>query len=126
MNTRILIVEDTSDLLANLTDVLEMEGYHVHGCRDVKTAMQYLSNEIPDLIITDLTMPDTDGFQFIAALREREAFRHLRVAIFSARPRAENIAQAISLDVRAYIQKPCPPDELVMAIDEVLKHRHAE
>ncbi|HYG03441.1 MAG TPA: response regulator [Chryseosolibacter sp.] len=121
---RILVVEDTSELLANLTDVLKMEGYSVKGCRDVKTAMEYLSDELPDLVITDLTMPDTDGFQFISALRASDAFRHLRIAIFSARPRSENIAQAMSLDVMAYIQKPCPPDELVLAIDEVLKSKH--
>jgi DNA-binding response OmpR family regulator len=122
MDKKILVVEDTPDLLQNLTEFLVMEGFTVSPCLNAKSAFGKLEQgEIPDLILTDLSMPDMDGFQLIEKIREKKSLDHIPVIIFSARPLQENQARAVSLGVAKYIKKPCPPDELVLSIQEILK-----
>ena len=121
MSKKILIVEDTPDLLQSILEFLIMEGYETIGCLSGKDALKELSDYIPDLIITDLSMPDMDGFQFIERIKENEHLNSIPIAIFSARPAQDNQAKAISFGVTKYIKKPCSPEELLAAIEELLK-----
>jgi DNA-binding response OmpR family regulator len=68
-------------------------------------------------------MPDMDGFQLIEKIREKKALEDLPIVIFSARPLQENQARAVSLGVVQYIKKPCPPDELVLSVQQILKDK---
>jgi len=121
MNRTILIVEDTPDLLKNLSEYLTMEGFTILPCHNARAAFhEFEKGTVPDLIVTDLSMPDIDGFQFIAIVKESAKLNEVPVAIFSARPIQENQARAASLGVAKYIKKPCPPDEFVEAIEEIL------
>jgi len=124
MNKRILIVEDTADLLQTLSEFLVMEGFTVISCLSAKLAIERLEQgEIPDLIVTDLSMPDMDGFQLIERIRGSKSLDHIPIIIFSARSFHENQARAASLGVAKHIKKPCAPDELVFSIMEILKDK---
>lgn len=124
MNKKILIVEDTPDLLKNLSEFLIMEGFTTVSCLSARLAIEKLeAGEQPDLVITDLSMPDIDGFQLIEWIRSNPSLRIVPIVIFSARPIQENQSRAVSLGVAKYIKKPCTPDELVGAIQEVLKDK---
>jgi DNA-binding response OmpR family regulator len=124
MSKHILIVEDTPDLLQNLSEFLMMEGFTILPCLSARSAIREFENGvIPDLIVTDLSMPDIDGFQFIEMIKKIESLRDIPVVIFSARPVQENQAHAARLGVAKYIKKPCPPDEFVQSIEEVLKQK---
>lgn len=117
-----MIVEDTPDLLNNLKEFLEMEGYVIWPHLTAKLAMQTLEGgRIPDLIITDLSMADMDGFELIEWIRTKSSLDGVPVTIFSARPVHENQTRAASLGVSKYLKKPCPPDELLNCIQEILK-----
>ena len=67
---KILIAEDDSDLLKLFQTVLKKEGYEVIPAEDGLMALRYLNKEYVDLIISDIMMPNMDGFQLIRALRE--------------------------------------------------------
>jgi DNA-binding response OmpR family regulator len=121
MSKKILIVEDTPDLLQSILEFLIMEGYETIGCLSGKEALEKLSVNKPDLIITDLSMPDMDGFQLIEKIKEIKHLNTIPIAIFSARPAQENQAKAISFGVTKYIKKPCTPEELLASIEELLK-----
>lgn len=124
MNKKILIVEDTPDLLKNLSEFLVMEEFTVLSCLSARSAIEKLEQgEIPDLVLTDLSMPDIDGFQLIEWIRSITSLKEIPIVIFSARPIQENQARATSLGVTKYIKKPCSPDELVAAIQEALKNK---
>lgn len=122
MSKKILLVEDTPDLLANLKEFLVMEGYSVSGFSSARAALEDLKNSIPDLIITDLSMPDMDGFEFIEQLRQINAFKETPLIIFSARPMQENIQRANSLCVAKYIKKPCSVPDFLICVEQVFKH----
>lgn len=115
-----MIVEDTPDLLETLAEFMVMDGFDVIACLGARVALEKLKDEIPDLIITDLSMPDIDGFQLIEQIREMKMLADLPIIIFSARPLQENQARAVSLGVARYIKKPCPPEELVLAVQLIL------
>ncbi len=120
MRRIILIVEDTPDLLQNIAEFLVMEGYEVIGCLKAKQALEKLATVRPDMIITDLSMADMDGFQFIEAIRNNAELNTIPIAIFSARPPQENQGKAFSLGVKKYIKKPCQPEEILAAVEEIL------
>jgi DNA-binding response OmpR family regulator len=121
MNKKILIVEDTPDLLQNLAEVLQMEGFGVIMCLNGKSALEQLKHHHPDLIITDLSMPDMDGFELIEAIKEQEQLIKIPIAIFSARPLQENQPRALGLGITTYIKKPCSPDDMLLSIQALLK-----
>jgi DNA-binding response OmpR family regulator len=124
MSKRILIVEDTPDLLQNLSEFLTMEGFTIIPCVNARAAIREFENgEMPDLIVTDLSMPDIDGFQFIERVRESPALNDVPIVIFSARPIQENQERANSLGVAKYIKKPCAPEEFVNSIEEILAQK---
>jgi DNA-binding response OmpR family regulator len=120
MNKKIMIVEDTPDLLETLAEFMVMDGFDVIACLGARVALEKLKEETPDLVITDLSMPDIDGFQLIEKIREMKMLADLPIIIFSARPLQENQARAVSLGVARYIKKPCSPEELVLAVQLIL------
>lgn len=125
MKKRILIVEDTPDLLESITEFLLMEGYEVIGCLNAKQALEKIDTMRPAMIITDLSMMHMDGFQFIETIRNDSKYNMIPIAIFSARPPQENQAKALSLGIKKYIKKPCQPEELLKAVEEILNESEA-
>lgn len=69
MPKKILIVEDTEDNRVYMESVLEMEGFDVVSAKDGLEGLEQASSELPDLIITDISMPHLDGFQMIQKIR---------------------------------------------------------
>lgn len=120
MAKKIMIVEDTSELLESMSEFFTMGGFYVMSCLRAQIAIDKLADEMPDLIITDLSMPDMDGFELIEKLQANKKLKDIPVAIFSARPRLENEARANSLGVVRYINKPCAPDKLLISVQEIL------
>ncbi|HEY9004837.1 response regulator [Ohtaekwangia sp.] len=120
MPKKIMVVEDTQDLLQHVTDFLTMEGYEVEPCINGDDAYTKLATSRPDLIITDLLMPKVDGFALIEKIKQHEALKKIPVAIFSAKPPQENEAKALSLNVKAFIKKPCSLDDLLVAVKDIL------
>jgi DNA-binding response OmpR family regulator len=117
---KILLVEDTPDLLANITDVLTMEGFKVISATDGVEALEKLDFVKPDLIITDLLMPRMDGFAFIETIKLNEDLKNIPVLIFSAKATAENEAQGLQAGAIQYLKKPCPTDYLLKIIHNLI------
>ena len=69
---RILIVEDSEDLAFGLCNNLEFEGYKVLVTHDGKTGLDWAIKKAFDLVILDLTLPELDGLEVLANLRERK------------------------------------------------------
>ena len=66
---KILIAEDEPSLRENLQWMLELEGFSVHVARDGQEAMALAIQNVPDLVLTDVMMPNMDGYALIKALR---------------------------------------------------------
>ncbi|MFN8333574.1 MAG: response regulator [Cyclobacteriaceae bacterium] len=82
----ICIVEDTEDLLENLTAFLSLEGFRVMACSSATEALEKLSVEMPDMIITDLWMPGMDGYAFIDRVKATPGWGTIPIMVFTAAP----------------------------------------
>lgn len=107
----ILVVEDNPDLRHFLFDVLS-DDYNVTLASNGRTGMEAVLAQVPDLIITDLMMPEIDGADFIRNLRGNPRFSHLPVLVLSAR--GDDVLRETLLDemVQDYLTKPFSPNEL--------------
>jgi DNA-binding response OmpR family regulator len=121
MSEKIFLVEDTPDLLENLTQFLVLEGYEVIPCRNGLEAMTELKNHVPDLIITDLWMPEMDGFKFIDELKKSKTLSEIPIAVFSAAPLQENEKEILKTKVNGFIKKPIAMESFLESIHELLK-----
>lgn len=117
---KILIVDDTKHLLEEVTDILEMEGYKVTKANDAFEGFASIDREIPDLIITDLFMPEMDGFTFVSHIRSREKYVTIPIIILSANSDNAIKSRAEALRVEDYLVKPCAADNLIAAVNDVV------
>ena len=67
---RILLVEDDEQVRLMLKDLLEGEGYEIQEASNGKEALQSFASSLPDLVLTDLVMPDTEGIEMIIKMRK--------------------------------------------------------
>jgi CheY-like chemotaxis protein len=111
-STFVLVVDDDPDILAALSDALEMEGYEVRGARDGIDALEAIGQRRPDLIITDLLMPTMTGFELLAALHDDPQLATIPTLIITAgrSPEASETPGSVVLP------KPLDLDRLMRAI----------
>ena len=116
---RILIVDDDADMRAMLQDTLRNAGYEVVSAADGKEALKLHRKEAADLVITDLFMPNKDGFETINDLR-KESPRTLLIAICGRPPAMQLLPLAQRLGAADVLQKPFAADDLLKAVRRVL------
>jgi DNA-binding response OmpR family regulator len=125
--TTILIVEDEDLLREGVQEVLEMNDYVVIGAADGVEALQWLSETPVDLVVTDLVMPNMDGVDFVAKLRERYANLPVIVVSGSSSSLIERYGLT-SIEIpgtNASLSKPFKSKDLLAKIEELLAERVA-
>lgn len=122
MSKRILIVEDTKDLLANMQELFLMEGFIVHTANNGQEGLAILNEGNPDIIITDLLMPLVNGFDFITNVRAQEAWKHVPILVFSAMPIKENEEKVLKMGANYYLMKPSTLENLLDAVTKLIYH----
>jgi CheY-like chemotaxis protein len=112
----ILIVDDDPDIRDALGECLRYEGYSVHSAADGRDALDRLEFGLrPDLILLDLMMPVLNGFDVLAALRNRPDWSTIPVVVVSANRgyQAEDLAGAVSI-----LRKPVSMDNLLAVVEQ--------
>lgn len=117
---KILIIDDTVHLLEEISDLLLMEGYEVITSYNGREGMHKVSTTDPDLIITDILMPEMDGFELISKIRSLDKHQTTPIIVLSAQAAKENEERAKELKADVYLRKPCTADQLISAIEKCL------
>ncbi len=130
MNTEcILVVEDARLLLSVLTAQLHAQGYEAIGAATISEAIHVTHTRVPDLLILDLTVLDsdpfaglTDGFAFLSMLRRSHPEADFPVIVYTGDPSSEVDARAAAEGVFAVVRKGTPTGEFAsivrLALDE--------
>ena len=121
MNKHILIVDDSKTIRNLVSFILKKEGYRVTMAEDGLDGLEklYAANDI-DLVISDINMPNMDGFTFIRTVREQDVYRNLPIVVLSTEGQEKDIKQGISLGANLYMVKPAQPQQMVRNIKMLL------
>ena len=117
---RLLAVEDDARLLEAIAVCLEQEGYDVMTARNGKDAFVRIAETIPDLIVSDIMMPQGDGFSLVKNLRSNPRTDLIPVIFLTAKDGRANRLSGIRAGVDAFLTKPFEPEELVATIENIL------
>ena len=116
---RILIAEDDADLLKLFQTVLKKEGYEVISAEDGLMAIRYLDKEYVDLIISDIMMPNIDGYQLIRSLRD--AGKKTPILLITAKDGFDDMRKGFALGTDDYMVKPVNMNELVLRVKALIR-----
>lgn len=117
-----LIVDDDADMRLSLKLALEMAGYSIELAADGREALAIQKQRPADVLITDIFMPESDGFEVIDAVRR--GFPHTRIVVVSGGARLakrEYLLDAALMDVDAVLQKPFDVETLLRTLDTIQK-----
>lgn len=120
---KVLIVEDTLAIREEVCDILLMEGYSVCQAENGKIGFEMALKENPDLIISDILMPELDGFEMFKKLQEEEKTMSIPLIFLSAKGEKEDVRTGMNLGAEDYLTKPININDLVNAVENKIKKK---
>ena len=119
---RILVIDDDPDLIAVLTDGLELLGGHeVIAASDGATGLAQFVATAPDCVVVDVRMPGLDGYQFVRAVRGDAATASTPIIVLSALVRDREQLAGLLSGADAYLLKPVKMLDLIAAIEDAIR-----
>jgi DNA-binding response OmpR family regulator len=118
MARKILVVDDTRNVLMMINDFLVSQDYEVLTASDGREALEVFHQQCPDLILLDIMMPTMDGYQFISQLRKES---ETPVIMITAKQQEAEIIKGFDLGADDYITKPFRLRELLVRMRAVLR-----
>jgi CheY-like chemotaxis protein len=115
---RVLLVEDDRDTREMYATYLSYSGLEVTQARTGRCALDVARRRAPDVVVTDIAMPEMDGLELSRRLREDTATHDVPIITVSGQV-SERVRQS---DADVVLEKPCEPDRLLRVIEHVLGH----
>jgi len=120
-NKRLLLIDDDPNLILLVKDYLEFRGYEVVTADNGMEALEVLDQEIPDMIICDIMMPEMDGYTFVERVRQDSRSSWIPVLFLSAKGQSQDRVKGLNKGADVYMVKPFEPEELVAQVESSLK-----
>lgn len=117
----IAVVDDEPDIVDLVSLHLERSGFRVKSFSNGKELFKSLRTSIPDLIILDLMLPDSDGFEICSTVKKDEKYSKIPVIMLSARSHESDKILGLEIGADDYITKPFSPRELVARVKVILR-----
>jgi two-component system CheB/CheR fusion protein len=121
--TRVLLVEDSPDVLYVLQLELEGLGYQIDAAPDAAAALDTAVRVRPDIIISDLGLPGIDGFEFIRRVRGIPDLASVPAIALTGSTSDRNVRQALSFGFTAHVVKPVEIADLAKRIEQLTSRR---
>nr|WP_322626120.1 ATP-binding protein [uncultured Flavobacterium sp.] len=115
----LLLVEDDADTAAFTLSVLK-ENFRIIHAKNGLQAIELIKDSLPDIVLSDIMMPEKDGIELLRDIRSDEFTNHLPVVLFSAKASLESRLEGLDHGADAYISKPFSPDELKLTLRNLL------
>ena len=122
--TKILVIEDEQPLLEEILETLSFEGFQTVGALDGNAGLEMVYDFKPDLIISDIAMPEMDGFGVLERLRQNAATAVLPLIFLTAKAERIFMRQGMELGADDYLTKPFTNAELLAAVRTRLNRQH--
>jgi signal transduction histidine kinase len=115
----VLVVEDSPDTLMLLNVLFEKRGCRVLAAESAAEALEIATRETPDIIISDIGMPDMNGYELLTSLRRLPGMEHVPALAITGYATEEDRARALAAGFTAHIAKPVDPDELFELVQKL-------
>ena len=120
---KVVIVEDDSEIRDYLTEALSND-YDITGCENGKEGLAAVLKQMPDLVISDVMMPEMDGTTLCSKIKTNNATSHIPVILLTAKSREEDQLEGLEMGADAYIVKPFNMDILRRTIVNLIHSHH--
>ena len=124
-NKKILCIEDEPEMIDLIRLILGRRGFEVAGAGGGKEGLEKVRQELPDLVLLDLMMPDMDGWEVYQQMKADEKTKDIPVIVVTAK--AQSIDKVLGLHIAKvddYIAKPFSPQELLNSVDKVFGEKN--
>ena len=118
---RIFIVDDDRIILDSLSEFLRLEGYEADGATNVPEALEALSRTPYNVVVTDVNMPEADGFELLRIIRQR--YPNVVVIMITGYGTIESAVEAIKMGAYDYLTKPIIDDEIRVVVERALNQQ---
>lgn len=119
---RLLIVEDNAELLMLMRQLLK-SSYYVYAAKNGREALNIIHQKELDLIISDVMMPEMDGYELTKAVKSDPNYSHLPIILLTAKTQEEDEQEALLLGADEYLTKPFRLKDLKLRIDNIIENR---
>ena len=118
----ILVIDDTLAIREEVCDILRMEGFDVFEAKNGIEGLNIAKKEIPNLIISDILMPELNGYELLEKLSKDERTKNIPIIFLSAKANKESLIKGLRMGAEDYIIKPVSPDVLLFAVNEKINN----
>jgi DNA-binding NarL/FixJ family response regulator len=122
----ILVIEDNNTMRQKVVTILKMEGYEPLVAPNGLEGIRVAKDELPDLILCDIMMPECDGYEVLQALRIFKPTANIPFIFLTAKGEKAELRAGMNLGADDYLVKPVPRVELLEAIDARLERRRLQ
>ena len=117
---KILIADDEHKIVMTLEYAFRKAGYEVFIARDGTEVLELLKEQIPDLILLDIMMPNLDGYSTLSEIKKTKKFQKMKIIFLSAKTSEKDIQKGLEMGADAYITKPYSIKKLSEKVQELL------
>ena len=105
---KVLVIDDDPSVLETIVTSLKIPNYNliISTAADASGGLKVIERELPDLILLDLNMPETGGFNLVETIRKVPKWRHIKIMIMTSESTKEKLWESIDLDIEDFISKP--------------------
>ncbi len=121
MKSKILVVEDNTEMRNNISEILEISNYEVYTAEDGLKGIQAVKEFNPDLIISDIMMPNLDGLGMLKILSQDDALSCIPLIFLTAKTEKDDFRKGMNLGAEDYLLKPFESKDLLEVIEIKLK-----
>lgn len=118
----ILIVEDSLTQAVKLQYILEQNDYHVTTARNGMEALAYLEKNIPTIILSDIVMPEMDGYQLCHKIRENKNMRNIPIILLTTLSSPQDVINGLECGATNFVTKPYEAEYLYSRINHILEN----
>lgn len=119
MGKRVLIAEDEPNLVESLSFILDRAGYDIEKALDGDAALQIIWTQALDLVILDVMLPKTNGFEILKKIRADQRLQSLPVIVLTAKGQSQDRATAEEMGADLFLTKPFSNKAVVAAVKDL-------
>ncbi len=120
MTKTIMVVDDSSSVRQMMAFTLENAGYDVVEAEDGQDALKKLNSSPVNMIVTDLNMPNVNGFDLIRSIRSKPEYKYIPIVVLTTESHDEKKQESKEAGATGWITKPFKPDQLIGVINKVM------